>query len=169
MNQRTTKDKKGVTRMQRRKCYHFVATNFEKTPIEGKEMSITLQESLNQDDRFSKNHVRFDGMLEVFHKSNPNPKRMYFSYQFNPEYFKPTFTDVLDCLLLDASSFENSRTVGEFCREYGYEDIDKGISAYEACKKTSQDLRNILSSSELDALYELSDNEWDDLEEDMEK
>ena len=122
----------------------------------GKEISVHLRESLNQDSRFSQHHMKFDGKLTC------EGNTYYFTYQCNPAYTTPNVEDVLDALLCDASSYENSMDIDDFYKEFGYEKVSDALKAYEACKETSNALHKMFSDSELDDLYDLSSNGWEE-------
>ncbi len=74
-----------------------------------------------------------------------------FNYQCNTSFDKPNLKDCLDCLLLDASSYEQSRDVIDFCNEFGYED-KQGLKAYKGCKKTYKALHRLFTEEEFDEL-----------------
>lgn len=57
----------------------------------------------------------------------------------------PTAADVLNCLLSDASSVENTGSFEEWCSDFGYNtDSRKAERAYKACEATVAPLREFL-------------------------
>ena len=76
-----------------------------------------------------------------------------FKYQCNASFFEPNLKDCLDSLLLDASAYEQSRDVIDFCNEYGYSD-SKGAKAYKSCKKTYNAIHRLFTDSEIEMLYD---------------
>lgn len=76
-----------------------------------------------------------------------------FPYQCNIKY-EPNLKDCLDCLLLDASCYEQARDEFDFCSEMGYDNLYAGVKAYKACKKTYKALHRLFTDEELNTLYE---------------
>lgn len=76
-----------------------------------------------------------------------------FNYQCNTTHMMPNLKDCLDSLLLDASSYESSENVIDFCSEFGYGD-SKGIKAYKACKKTYNAIHRLFTDEEIEKLYD---------------
>jgi hypothetical protein len=69
---------------------------------------------------------------------------VYFS--MGPAHCKePTPKDVLECLFLDASSVENSRSFEDWCSDLGYEtDSRKAESTYIVCGRQASKLHRLL-------------------------
>ena len=120
-----------------------------------KEISMYLRESLNQEGLFSPNHMRFDGKLSC------DGQDYFFSYQCNPNYITPSLEDVLESLLLDASSYDCYRDPEEFAFEFGYKKLSQALKAYRGCKETYESLQKMFREEELKELYELSNNGWE--------
>lgn len=138
----------------------FMREYKDKATYIGKEISIHLRESLNQEGKFSTHHMRFDGKLSC------GGKDYYFPYQCNPAYTTPTVEDIMEALLSDISSYECSRDIDDFYKEFGFEKVSDAIKAYESCKETSEALHRMFSEQELNELYELSSNGWEEERED---
>jgi len=71
----------------------------------------------------------------------------------------PGIADVLPCLFLDASCYENARDFHDFCLEFGYDDEtqrDSARHAWEACRRVARDLRDELTEDEYATLEQLS-------------
>ena len=77
-----------------------------------------------------------------------------FNYQCNTSHKEPNLKNCLDCLLLDASCYEQTRDEFDFCSEMGYDDLYAGVKAYKACKKTYKALHRLFTDEELNTLYE---------------
>src|SRR5687768_11038375 len=45
----------------------------------------------------------------------------------------PSLEDIVNAVLLDSSCVIDGLTLREFCADLGYEDVDKGQRAYQAC------------------------------------
>lgn len=71
----------------------------------------------------------------------------------------PTAQDVLDCLLSDASGYENARSFEEWASEYGYDtDSRKAERVYEQVKTQTHKLRKFLGE-DFDAYVWETDND----------
>lgn len=121
----------------------------------GKEISMCLRESLNQEGLFSSHHLKFDGKLSC------NGQNYFFSYQCNPTYTTPNLEDVLESLLCDASSYDCYRDIDEFATEFGYEKVSETLKAYNGCKEAYEALQKMFNEEELEELYELNSNGWE--------
>lgn len=114
-------------------------------------ITFTYEESENQNELFTPYHTKFDCMIKY------NGKQFSFPYQCNIAHSKPNIKDCMDCLLLDASSYEQSQDILDFANEFGYdmyEDKAKVRKIYNACKKTYNRLNTIFTDVELNELYE---------------
>lgn len=76
-----------------------------------------------------------------------------FKYQCNASHCKPNLNDCLDSLFLDASSYEDSKDIIDFCNEFGYTD-STGTKAYKACKKTYNAIHRLFTDEEIEKLYD---------------
>lgn len=56
----------------------------------------------------------------------------------------PTRHDVMSCVLMDSRIWNDADTPGQFAREFGYEDLDEALAAWESIKKQDKDLRKLL-------------------------
>jgi hypothetical protein len=73
----------------------------------------------------------------------------------------PGIADVLPCLFLDASCYEDAHDLLDFCAEFGFQtDTQEGRksarNSYEACRRVAHDLRDVLSDDEYATLSHLS-------------
>ena len=121
----------------------------------GKDAKMQLVPSLNQSNKFTENHTRFDGKLSI------EGNELYFDYQCNLKYNPPTFEDVLGSLLTDASSYDSNRDIDDFAKEFGYEKVSEAIAAFNGCKEHSEFIHKVFSDKEIDELYELMNNDWE--------
>jgi hypothetical protein len=65
----------------------------------------------------------------------------------------PELPAVLDALASDAAGFENTDSLTDWAREYGYSDnVGLAVSTFEAVKQQSEDLRRLLGDAEYDRL-----------------
>lgn len=68
----------------------------------------------------------------------------------------PTAADVLECLALDASSYENARSFEDWCAEYGYDtDSRKAERTYRAVKRGAERLERWLGNAYQTLLWEV--------------
>jgi hypothetical protein len=57
----------------------------------------------------------------------------------------PTVTDVIDCLISDATGFENVQSFEDWCAEYGYDtDSRTAERTYKAVERQTGQLRRLL-------------------------
>jgi hypothetical protein len=71
---------------------------------------------------------------------------------------RPTISDILESLALDADCYDNTVDVLDFAAEFGYDlDTDENIkrcrAIYKACKQTHADLTALLGFGGREALY----------------
>lgn len=64
----------------------------------------------------------------------------------------PTVTEVLDCLLSDASSFDNARDFDDWASEFGYDTEDPAVlkqakKTYNAIRKQAERLKTLLGDA----------------------
>ena len=116
------------------------------------QIAFVYEESANQNNTFTPYHTRYDCVI----KYGTNGKPYEFTYQCNPNHMTPNITDVMDSLLLDASSYEGCDDIYDFCNEFGYdiyEDEDKYYDIYNACKRTSEALHEMFTSDEIEEIF----------------
>ena len=95
--------------------------------------------------------TKFDCMIKY------NRKQFSFPYQCNTSYMMPNVRDCMESLLLDASSFEDSADILDFCNEFGYdpyEDKNKVRKIYKACERAYKRLHTLFTDAEIIQLYE---------------
>ena len=75
-----------------------------------------------------------------------NGKRMTVPFsQGSAHTFPPTLADVLNCLALDASGFENAGDFASWCGEYGYDtDSRKAEKIYKTVGRQAASLKSLL-------------------------
>jgi hypothetical protein len=67
---------------------------------------------------------------------------------------EPTADEVLECLLLDASGFENARDFEDFCAEYGYDtDSRTAERVYRDVERQTAGLKRLLGADFERALW----------------
>lgn len=72
---------------------------------------------------------------------------LYFS-QGSAHTQDPTLADVLDCLALDASGYENANGFEDWARDYGYdEDSRKAEKVWRAIKRGSEQLKRTIGET----------------------
>ena len=96
-----------------------------------------------QTNLFSPNHTLFKCKIKV------DGLQFTFPYQCNIEHDEPNLIDCLDALLLDASAYEQSEGLLDFCTEFGYDEDKKGLKIYKACKKVYKALNRLFTEEEL--------------------
>lgn len=57
-----------------------------------------------------------------------------------------SLADALASVLLDAQSYENAASPGDFASEYGIEGVDEALRMWEACKAEGRTLRDLIGS-----------------------
>lgn len=62
--------------------------------------------------------------------------------------------DAVYCIILDGDSYKTTTNYEDFIYEFGYDDDARGRKVYDACKKTYEGLRTMLTEEEIDSLYE---------------
>jgi hypothetical protein len=66
---------------------------------------------------------------------------------------EPEVAEVLECLALDASGFENARGFADWCGDYGYDtDSRRAERTHRAVARQAAELRRFLGESAYDAL-----------------
>jgi hypothetical protein len=74
-----------------------------------------------------------------------NGRRMRVLFHTGPALkTAPTAADVLECLALDASGYENAQDFAEWCSEYGNEPNAFARSTYRAVERQTKALRALL-------------------------
>lgn len=107
---------------------------------------ITYQESLNQNELFTKNHKRFDVKIEY------KNKMFYCDYQCNPNYKTPNEKDILQCVLMDASSYECTQDIDTFANEFGYDSISECLRAFEGCQNAYNYINDTIGIDKIEEL-----------------
>lgn len=116
-------------------------------------IKMSVRVATNQCGLFSSNHRKYK--VTIKH----NGKQYTTDYQC-PIQSEVEKKDVIDCLLLDASCFENSADIFDFINELGYdvEDLYKVRKMYHACEKTSKAIHRLFSDEEIELI---SKEVWD--------
>lgn len=101
----------------------------------------------NQEDLFSPCHIKYRCVIKN------NGKRFTFDFQCNKKH-DVKIEDVLDCLLLDASAYEQSADILDFSNEFGYKSYKEAEKAFNGCKRTYNALNRLFNESELNMLQD---------------
>ena len=111
--------------------------------------------SIKQDELFTPYHTKF------YYTIKYNEKYLSFPYQCNTSYTMPNLKDCLNCLLLDASCWDDYKNLEDFANEFGYdlyEDYKRVNKIFLACKAASKGLHRVFTDAEIEQLYtELED------------
>ena len=110
-------------------------------------IKFTYREAEEQKDLFTPYHTLFKCKIKV------DGLQFTFPFQCNTAHDEPNLSMCMNALLLDASCYEETEGLLDFCTEFGYDDNKKGIKAYKACKKTYKALHRLFSEDELAELY----------------
>lgn len=121
----------------------------------GKEFAFSSKKSENQNNLFTKEHTRFDVAIIA------NGVAFNTQYQCNTKHNEPTFEDVMEALVSDASYFDCVDDIDEFSKECGFDSISSTINAYKLCGETSAFIHKVFSDEELEELNELIENGWE--------
>lgn len=106
-------------------------------------INFTYEEAVNpKSARFTPSHTIFDCKIVY------NKKSYKFEYQCNAEFEVPTLERVIECLILDAESYDNSIDIADFANSFGYE-LDEARRIYKACEKTSKAIHRIFTDTEI--------------------
>lgn len=90
---------------------------------------------------------------KVVLKAGKKQLTTYFSKGFGHNGEEPSVEEVLDCLVSDASGYENARSFEEWASEYGYdEDSRKAEKIYKAVERGSKKLLKFLGKEAYDKL-----------------
>lgn len=96
-----------------------------------------------QDKAWTPSHIVYDCTIKH------NNKQYSFTYQCN-ENAEVKLADVMECLLLDANTFNNCRNPYILMSEFGYDDLN----IYKACRRTYDALNRLFTTEELETLRE---------------
>lgn len=67
----------------------------------------------------------------------------------------PSLADFLDCLAMDASSYDDARDFSDWCSEYGYDDDSRTAErTYNMIAEQSKQLRRLLGDADYRELIE---------------
>lgn len=117
---------------------------------------VRIRKSENQDNLFTPYHRKYNVVVKY------NGKQYSSTYQCNAKEM-PKVKDIIYCLLLDASSYDNARDIEDFANEFGYELYEYDYVTkynketeriYKACKKTSEAMHRMFTDEEIDTLHE---------------
>lgn len=103
----------------------------------------------------------FHFMLSItqgrLHPSNPT---MHVTYSMGPGTDgKPKLADVLECIALDVSGFENSSNFEDWCSEYGYDtDSRKAERIYRSVSEQRDRLCLLLNAGAVEELLYQTEN-----------
>lgn len=112
------------------------------------EIKFSYKEAKNQKNVFTARHTKFVCTIEY------NNVGYTFDYQCNTKYSQPNLRNCIECLLSDASCY-NDYSYNEFCREFGYDThSEEAVRIYEECEDTAQALRTMFNDDEIEQIYE---------------
>lgn len=106
------------------------------------ELEFYYEESDNQEDKFSLDHVRYDCYI------TRDDIKVSFEYQCNPKYFTPTLYDVMESLIFD-SSIDNIDELHELMPD---SKVSKIIKTFNLIQENNYKLHKILSDEEIEKL-----------------
>lgn len=117
-------------------------------------IKVEYRESINQEDTFTSEHVRYNVMITY------NKKYYECSYQCNPKYQKieNMKKDIIYSVLTDANCYEYTQDIDDFQREFCYEKASELLKAYNGCKETYQALHKMFTNDELEELNAIFEN-----------
>lgn len=121
--------------------------------LERIKMEIETHEE--QTDLFTPCHRKYKVVIKY------NGKQYTTTYQCNAKQ-TPKEKDIIECLLLDADSFDNTNGIEDFANEFGYElydDYSYGYNKeteriYKACERTSKAIHRMFTDEEMEMIYE---------------
>ena len=144
------------------------------------QIKITIKSSAIKPSPFTKGNHR-EYKLTLSYKGEEFNFTFHDSVYNYEKKIKLNKDDALNCVLLDARAYEQSRDEKDFLNEFGYDEFDlynyyqngytfadmygfaadkdvdtlkAGLKAYKACEKSYNALNRIFTSEELDELHE---------------
>ena len=144
------------------------------------QIKITIKSSVVKPSPFTKGNHR-EYKLTLSYKGEEFNFTFHDSVYNYEKKIKLNKDDALNCVLLDARAYEQSRDEKDFLNEFGYDEFDlynyyqngytfadmygfaadkdvdtlkAGLKAYKACEKSYNALNRIFTSEELDELHE---------------
>lgn len=99
-------------------------------------IKFTYKEADEQKNLFTPNHTLFKCKIKV------DGVQYTFNYQCNTAHEEPNLLDCLNCLMLDASCYEDY-SLEEFIREF-----EGNYKDYKNCKKVSKALNRLFTTEE---------------------
>lgn len=92
-----------------------------------------------------------DSYKTTYHDSGMN-------YVRGVSYPKTLIGNAVNCILLDADSYDCNPTLVDFLDEYGYDsEGDEGRKAFEGCREAYEAMNRLLGRNERNELVELTD------------
>lgn len=113
------------------------------------EIKVEWRESLDQENKFTSCHTRFDVKITY------NKKYMVTTYQCNTSYKNDMKKDILYCILMDASAYEYDSNIDDFQREFGYEKASELLKAFNGCKEAYEKVHKLFNKEELEQLNDI--------------
>lgn len=107
-------------------------------------IEFNYKESENQENLFTSNHIKYD--VSIAYKE----RTFTTAYQTAQDVKKD---DVIYCLFMDMSAYDNTRDIDDFAAALGYDDnakFSEVLNAYNACKDTSYILHKIFTDEEIE-------------------
>lgn len=112
-------------------------------------IKFSYREASEQVGLFTPYHTLFKCKIKV------DGLQYTFNYQCNTDSSVPNLASCLDCILMDAFAYDNSRDFDDFYNEFGTD-----YKAYKACKKTSKAIHRLFSDEEIETLLAEIEGEW---------
>lgn len=97
--------------------------------------------SKNQEKKFSPKHIRYNCKIKYNNLTLTAP--------YQTALGRPLKEEFIQCLILDAESYEANTDYIQFCKEFGYDDIKEGKKVYNACKRESERIHKLFTDEEI--------------------
>ena len=114
-------------------------------------IAFIYTESEEQDNLFTPYHTKFNCAIKYGTHCTP----FEFPYQCNTDHVMPNIKDIMECLMLDASTYDECACAKDMADELGYnyyEDTERVEYIWDECEKTSKALHAMFTDEELQKL-----------------
>lgn len=124
--------------------------------IKDARVSFEYAESNNQDNLFTRDHVKYVCWFDV-----GGAEVQVEEYQCNPTYAAPNFVDVFMCMIEDARYVFGGTSFDWFCEELGYFPINSSAEyreakrAYQGCRRNLRKLSEVFTNEEIERMIDM--------------
>lgn len=116
------------------------------------QIKVVVSDTLDQQNLFTPYHRKYKVIMKY------NGHQFSCTYQCNVR-FTPNVNDIIECIISDMYSYDNTTDMEDFAMEFGYELYDEYPKynketerIYKACKRTSEAMHKMFTDTELEML-----------------